>query len=281
SQALGMAPNGPGYTGHVNDPDTGLVYMQARYYDPAVGRFISTDPAGLSAGNTFNFSRYAYANNNPVVNMDPDGRCTGSLNQDSAGNCADSGLSTSNSGPSSGGVRLQPKATGSTSNGGIQSARPPADPKIEASGFPSDLDAAKAAGKAYGAQGTMKHQEVELGLVQIKVGNWGYLTPGWGPVGATLVDPTPVFQAYTNAGLSVNEWMHGHFDGQLGFSATDMGIVYGQSAPYRTFMVNSRGETRWMSNQDLLRHRGDLTPDEAIRGLQGYQELLPNGLPGH
>jgi uncharacterized protein RhaS with RHS repeats len=31
SIALGTAPNGPGYTGHVNDPDTGLVYMQARY----------------------------------------------------------------------------------------------------------------------------------------------------------------------------------------------------------------------------------------------------------
>jgi len=79
SQALGTAPNGPGYTGHVNDPDTGLVYMQARYYDPAVGRFISTDPVGPSASNPFNFNRYGYANNNPIDNMDPDGRCTGSL----------------------------------------------------------------------------------------------------------------------------------------------------------------------------------------------------------
>ncbi|RCS28551.1 RHS repeat-associated core domain-containing protein, partial [Rhodanobacter denitrificans] len=73
------APNGPGYTGHVNDPDTGFVYMQARYYDPAVGRFISTDPVGPGVGNAFNFNRYGYANNNPIVNMDPDGRCTGSL----------------------------------------------------------------------------------------------------------------------------------------------------------------------------------------------------------
>ena len=46
SQAMGSPPSGPGYTGHVNDPDTGLVYMQARYYDPVVGRFISTDPVG-------------------------------------------------------------------------------------------------------------------------------------------------------------------------------------------------------------------------------------------
>ena len=79
NQAMGAAHDGPGYTGHVNDADTGLVYMQARYYDPAVGRFISTDPDGLAAGNPFNFNRFAYANNNPVANIDLDGRQTGSL----------------------------------------------------------------------------------------------------------------------------------------------------------------------------------------------------------
>lgn len=73
-QALGAAPNGPGYTGHVNDPDTGLVYMQARYYDPSVGRFLSVDPAGPSAGGVFDFNRFAYVDNNPVVRIDPDGR---------------------------------------------------------------------------------------------------------------------------------------------------------------------------------------------------------------
>ncbi|TCV93167.1 RHS repeat-associated protein [Luteibacter rhizovicinus] len=37
SQALGVSEAGPGYTGHVNDPDSGLTYMQARYYDPVTG----------------------------------------------------------------------------------------------------------------------------------------------------------------------------------------------------------------------------------------------------
>ncbi|WP_162258384.1 RHS repeat-associated core domain-containing protein [Frateuria sp. Soil773] len=72
--ALGTPPTGPGYTGHVNDPDTGLVYMQARYYDPEVGRFISLDPLGPVASNLFAFNRYDYANNNPIANVDPDGR---------------------------------------------------------------------------------------------------------------------------------------------------------------------------------------------------------------
>ena len=76
SQALGSPPTGPGYTGHVNDPDTGLVYMQARYYDPIVGRFLSLDPIPPSAGNIYNFSRFSYANNNPAVNIDSDGRQT-------------------------------------------------------------------------------------------------------------------------------------------------------------------------------------------------------------
>lgn len=74
AQALGTAPSGPGYTGHVNDPDTGLAYMQARYYDPMVGRFISTDPVGPGAGDVFTFNRFAYVNNNPVMGVDPTGR---------------------------------------------------------------------------------------------------------------------------------------------------------------------------------------------------------------
>jgi len=75
-QALGTPEDGPGYTGHVNDADSGLVYMQARYYDPEVGRFLSTDPASGAAGSVLAFSRFTYANNNPVMNVDPDGRQT-------------------------------------------------------------------------------------------------------------------------------------------------------------------------------------------------------------
>ena len=36
--------SGIGFTGHVNDPDTGFVYMQQHYYDPYAGRFLSVDP---------------------------------------------------------------------------------------------------------------------------------------------------------------------------------------------------------------------------------------------
>ena len=72
--SLGSPPNGPGYTGHVNDPETGLVYMQQRYYQPD-GRFLSPDPMSPKAGDLSSFNRYAYANNNPINHTDPDGRC--------------------------------------------------------------------------------------------------------------------------------------------------------------------------------------------------------------
>jgi len=62
-----------GYTGHVNDFDTGLVYAQARFYDPIVGRFLSIDPMSFSDESTFSFSRYTYSNNNPYKYTDPDG----------------------------------------------------------------------------------------------------------------------------------------------------------------------------------------------------------------
>jgi len=73
--SMGVAPNGVGYTGHVNDPESGLVYMQARYYDAAVGRFLSVDPVGPSPGDGFNFNRYNYVENDPINKIDPDGRC--------------------------------------------------------------------------------------------------------------------------------------------------------------------------------------------------------------
>ena len=72
--AAGTVPNGIGFTGHVNDADTGLVYMQQRYYDPIAARFMSLDPVSTDANTGASFGRYHYANNNPYRVIDPDGR---------------------------------------------------------------------------------------------------------------------------------------------------------------------------------------------------------------
>jgi len=63
-----------GYTGHRDDPETGLTYMGARYYSPVLGRFMGVDSAGVDASDIHSFNRYAYANNNPYRFIDPDGR---------------------------------------------------------------------------------------------------------------------------------------------------------------------------------------------------------------
>src|SRR3546814_6432958 len=49
--------DGPAYTGHGSDAATGLSYMQQRYYDPGVGRFLSVDPVTASGHNGSNIDR--------------------------------------------------------------------------------------------------------------------------------------------------------------------------------------------------------------------------------
>ena len=93
TQVLGTPEQGPGYTGHVNDVDSGLVYMQARYYDASVGRFINVDPVSSSAGNVASQNRYAYALDNPVLNIDPDGREAACVSQ--ASHCGNIGAGIS------------------------------------------------------------------------------------------------------------------------------------------------------------------------------------------
>jgi RHS repeat-associated protein len=67
------AANTRWYTGHPQDPETGLVYAGARYYDPVIGRFMAVDPANFTEKNPHSFNRYAYGNNNPYRYIDSDG----------------------------------------------------------------------------------------------------------------------------------------------------------------------------------------------------------------
>lgn len=49
-----------------------LLYMQARYYDPLIGRFYADDPIGFT-GSVDTFNRYSYVGNNPYKFTDPSG----------------------------------------------------------------------------------------------------------------------------------------------------------------------------------------------------------------
>ena len=64
------------FTGKERDQESGLDYFGARYYGSTMGRFSSPDPSGLVFADPTNpqsFNLYAYVQNNPLVNADPNG----------------------------------------------------------------------------------------------------------------------------------------------------------------------------------------------------------------
>ncbi|HWR64713.1 MAG TPA: RHS repeat-associated core domain-containing protein [Bellilinea sp.] len=61
------------YTGQRIEAEIGLYYYVARFYDPALGRFISADSIVPGVGNPVAWDRYAYVNNNPIRYADPTG----------------------------------------------------------------------------------------------------------------------------------------------------------------------------------------------------------------
>lgn len=63
-----------GYTGHEHMKEFGLINMNARLYDPAIGRFLSPDPFVQMPENSQNFNRYSYALNNPLKYKDKSGK---------------------------------------------------------------------------------------------------------------------------------------------------------------------------------------------------------------
>ena len=62
------------YRSYYYDAETNLYYLQTRYYDPEVGRFISPDSIKYLEPETINgLNLYAYCLNNPVMRIDPTG----------------------------------------------------------------------------------------------------------------------------------------------------------------------------------------------------------------
>jgi RHS repeat-associated protein len=61
------------YTGQQFDASTGLYSLRARYYDAAVGRFLSRDTWAIDRQNPMELNRYVYAAGNPVRWGDPSG----------------------------------------------------------------------------------------------------------------------------------------------------------------------------------------------------------------
>lgn len=64
------------FTGRRFDPETGLFYYRARYYDSALGRFLGRDPMNHGARSVLRDNTYSYAALSPLDNVDPLGLLT-------------------------------------------------------------------------------------------------------------------------------------------------------------------------------------------------------------
>lgn len=73
--ALAPVSTERGFTGHEMIDEFGLVNMNGRIYDPAIGRFLSADPIIQAPDNMQSHNRYAYIWNNPLAAADPSGYC--------------------------------------------------------------------------------------------------------------------------------------------------------------------------------------------------------------
>jgi RHS repeat-associated protein len=64
--STGSTPNNYLYRGEQFDPDLGLYYLRARYYNPVTGRFLTMDPEASRPAYPRSLHKYLYASGDPV-----------------------------------------------------------------------------------------------------------------------------------------------------------------------------------------------------------------------
>ena len=64
------------YRGYYFDSDLGLYYLQSRYYDAEIGRFINADGYITTGQGVMSYNMYSYCSNNPVMYSDDNGMCS-------------------------------------------------------------------------------------------------------------------------------------------------------------------------------------------------------------
>jgi len=73
--ASGTTPTSVRFTGQREEAALGLYFYNARWYDPALGHFLSPDALVPETGNALDYHRYAYVRFNPLKYEDESGHC--------------------------------------------------------------------------------------------------------------------------------------------------------------------------------------------------------------
>lgn len=92
--SLSSSTGDRGFTEHEMMDEVGLINMNGRVYDPAIGRFLSADPLVPDPFDQQSLNRYSYTRNNPTGAMDPTGFHDGS--HDESHDDSDDGTCQSN-----------------------------------------------------------------------------------------------------------------------------------------------------------------------------------------
>ena len=92
------------YCGEYYDSESGTIYLRARYYDPAIGRFISRDSVTGENTDPLSLNLYTYCHNNPIIGIDPSGHIFNILIGAGIGAVVSGGISLVSSIISEGGI---------------------------------------------------------------------------------------------------------------------------------------------------------------------------------
>lgn len=116
-----------GYTGHEEDADLGLVNMQGRIYDQAIGQFMQADPI-IAEPASQGLNRYAYVNNSPMNFVDPSGFASCALGMDCEAVGPTFVAAAGIAGVSAVGIAAYNPAQGGAVGGGLVVVEPPVGP---------------------------------------------------------------------------------------------------------------------------------------------------------
>ena len=106
------------YRGYYYDTETGLYYLQSRYYDPVTCRFINADVLLSTGQGVLGYNMFAYCNNNPAGRKDTQGTVGVSATHKNDGNLFDD-LGLIHGGSSGGGLSVGAAVTAAVVAGGV------------------------------------------------------------------------------------------------------------------------------------------------------------------
>ena len=148
------------YAGYYQDSESGLYYLQSRYYNPRTARFLTEDTASGKYTDPLSLNKYTYCHNQPVTGYDPDGHFLHIAVGAAIGAVVGGAISAYSQYKSTGKVSFK-KTIGAAAEGAVVGG-------VGAATAGASLGVTVAAGAAAGAAGNTANQLISTGKVDKK-----------------------------------------------------------------------------------------------------------------